>query len=93
MIASELPQRPGQKVASDLFEIKGQKYLLVVDYFSRYVEVANLTSTTAQTVINHLKSIFSRHGIPKRLISDNGPQYSSCEFTNFANRVWFHPCH
>ena len=35
-------------------------------------------------MINHLKAIFARHGIPETVISDNGPQYSSAEFAKFA---------
>ena len=35
-------------------------------------------------MINHLKAIFARHGIPDTVISDNGPQYSSAEFVKFA---------
>ena len=37
MLSSELPYYPWQKVRSDLFELKGVHYLLVVDYFSRFV--------------------------------------------------------
>jgi hypothetical protein len=47
-----------QKVASDLFELNGQMYLLVIDYFSRYFEIAKLFNTSSQSVINHLKSMF-----------------------------------
>ena len=36
-----------------------------------------------------MKSIFARHGIPQELISDNGPQYSSREFTDFAKEYGF----
>ena len=32
------------------------------------------------TVINSIKSIFARHGIPENVISDNGRQYTSDEF-------------
>ena len=58
MIASDLPLYPWQKVGADLFELKGTKYLLVIDYFSRYVEIAKLTSTYSGVVIGHLKTIF-----------------------------------
>ena len=75
---------PWKKVATDLFEKKGQKYLLLVDYYSQYIEVAKFTGTTSVTVINHLKSIFSHHRIPQTLISDNGSQYSAKDFVNFA---------
>ena len=40
-------------------------------------------------VINHLKSIFARHGIPNEVISDNGPQYSSQLFKQFAQNYNF----
>ena len=73
-----------EKVGSDLFALKGANYFIVVDYFSRYPEVVQLKSTTSQSIITSLKSIFSRHGIPEILVSDNGPQYSSHEFAEFA---------
>ena len=75
MMFSEFPNRPWEKVASDLFEHNKQSYLLVMDYYSRYIEIARLHSTSSNAVINHLKSIFARHGIPQTFISDNGPQY------------------
>ena len=81
LLHSPLPSRPWQKVATDLFEWKKVDYVLVVDYYSRYIEVDKLTSTSATSVITHLKSIFSRHGIPETVISDNGLQYSFGEFS------------
>ena len=42
VIPSELPDRSWQKVAADLFELTGHPYLLVIDYFSRYIEVGKL---------------------------------------------------
>ena len=89
MIATKLPDYPWQKVASDLFEFKGKTYLLVVDYYSRYIEVSTLLSTTSQSTISSLKAIFSRHGIPEVLVTDNGPQYVSNEFLNFATSYDF----
>ena len=87
LITSPLPSRPWQKAAADLFELNKAhyNYLIVVDYFSRYPEVTKLTSTTSDKVINVLKSIFARHGIPSVLVTDNGPQFSSYEFKKFAS--------
>ena len=70
-----LPSHPWERVAADLFELKKTTYLLVVDYYSRFVEVQKLTSTTSTNVIAALKSIFSLHGIPLTFMSDNGPQF------------------
>lgn len=56
---------------------------------SRYPEIALLASTSADAVINHLKSIFARHGIPVTVVSDNGPQFSSSAFAEFAKAYGF----
>ena len=45
---------------------------LVVDYYSNYFKMAQLANTKSSTVIQHIKSMFARHGIPNVLISDNG---------------------
>ena len=89
LMSTPLPDYPWQKVASDLFYWKGEHYLVVVDYFSRYPEVIKLKSTTSSMVIEALKAIFSRHGIPEMFVSDNGPQYASGEFARFASRYNF----
>ena len=89
MIPSALPEYPWQKLGSDLFELQGEHYLLLVDYFSCYVDIVKLTSTSSSAVISAIKSVFSRHGIPEFLISDNGPQYVSKEFEEFAEKYNF----
>jgi transposase InsO family protein len=89
MMCSEFSNRPREKVASDLFEHNKQSYLFVVDYYSRYIEIAKLHSTSSNAVINHLKSIFARHGIPQTFISDNGPQYCGNAFREIAKSYGF----
>lgn len=77
LIPSELPERPWQKVGADLFTVNNSNYMLLVDYYSRFVEIAKLTLTRSEDVIVHLKSIFSRYGVPEIFYSDNEPQFSS----------------
>ena len=89
MVPSELPQLPWQKVGTDLFEWKNNNYLLIVDYYSRYIEIAKLTHATASEVIRHSKSIFARHGIPEVVFSDNGPQYSSEAYEDISKEYHF----
>lgn len=75
------------KLGCDLFEHNGKTYLLVVDYFSKYLEVALLSSGyNSLQVITSLKSIFARHGIPQHLISDNGPPFNWNEFKIFCSK-------
>ena len=90
MVSTPLPTRPWQKIASDLFHFQGKKYLLVVDYFSRFIEIALLSSSNASTVLMHMKSIFARHGCPETMVTDGGPPYSSKEFRQFAAKYGFH---
>ena len=71
--ATPLPDYSFQTVGTDLFELKSVHYLLTVDYFSRYPEVTKLASTTSSSIITALKAVFSRHGIPEVVRSDNGP--------------------
>ena len=85
MLSHEIPDRPWQVIATDLFAWNGEDYVVSVDYYSRYFEIERLYSTTSSAVIRKLKAMFSRNGIPEKVISDNGPQYSSQDFKNFAN--------
>lgn len=55
-----------------------------MDYFSEFPEITKLRDITSVNVIIALKSVFARHGIPDIVISDNGPQYASAEFKDFA---------
>ena len=71
MSPSELPELPWQKVGTDLFEWDKHMFVLIVDYYSRFIEIARLSG---ESVISKTKSIFARHGLPETVISDNGPQ-------------------
>lgn len=84
LIQHEIPNAPWTKVASDLFTLCGHDYVIVTDYFSKFVEIERLPDKSSSTVINKIKKIFSRHGIPKELFTDNGPEYSAACFKRFA---------
>ena len=77
LIPSVLPTLPWQKVARDLFKRKGATYLLIVDYFPKYIKISMFDNEISHEVIIRRKSIFARHGIQQQVIADNGPQYSS----------------
>jgi hypothetical protein len=93
----EIPDLPWQIVGTDIFQFQGQQYLLVTDFYSKYFEVELLRQSTASCVINNLKKIFARFGIPEKVVSDNGSQYSntrnvfgdSHEFKKFAKSWGF----
>lgn len=83
LMSHEICKFPWQKVGIDFLSFKGQTILIVEDYYSNYIEIANMSTISAKCLINALKPIFSRHGIPVELMSDNGPPYNSNEFKDF----------
>lgn len=71
-------------MSSDIFEWEGKHYVVLVDYYSKFIEVDVLTDQRSRTVIETLKAQFCRHGIPAVLRMDNGPQYAAEEFKSFC---------
>nr|GFB37334.1 reverse transcriptase domain-containing protein [Tanacetum cinerariifolium] len=66
---------------------KGNKYILVtVDYLSKWVEAKALPTNDARVVVKFLKSIFSRFGTPKAIISDRGTHFCNDQFAKFMSK-------
>ncbi len=87
----DIPSRPWETVGSDLFELDGEDYLLVTDYYSKSPFVRSIPPgrKTAEVIINLTSSIFSEQGIPDNLVSDNGRQYDCKEYREFAEEFEF----
>nr|GFA10250.1 reverse transcriptase domain-containing protein [Tanacetum cinerariifolium] len=61
---------------------KGNKYILVaVDYLSKWVEANALPTNDARVVVKFLKSLFSRFGTPKDIISNRGTHFCNDQFS------------
>ena len=89
MISEKPATRPWESISTDLFKWDGDDYLLIVDSYSHFIEIAKLSNTTSQTVVMHTKSILARHGIPRTVKSDNGPQYTAEEYKKFSKEWKF----
>ena len=80
---SEVPPHPWHTLGSDLFYFKRNDFLIVVDYFSKFLIVRKIPNSTSSAIIKELELIFSEFGRPFIFRSDNGPCYSSEEFKFF----------
>ena len=82
----EPTDRPYEKVGADLLVLARKDYLILVDYCSNFWEVDRLHDTKASTCIRKFKSHFARNGIPDIVVSDNGTQFTSDQFAEFAKK-------
>ena len=82
---SDVPPHAWHTLGTDLFYWNKIDYLVIGDYFSKYLIVRRLPNSSTHAVIKELGLIFTELGRPFVLRSDNGPCYSSREFRNFLN--------
>ena len=86
---TEMPELPWRTVHVDFYgPLPTSEYLLVVvDRYSRFPEVEIVHSTRASAVIPKLDKIFSVHGIPDVIISDNGPPFNGDEYVRYLQAL------
>jgi hypothetical protein len=85
-----IPDRPWEHIAEDIFYCLGHTWLICIDYYSEYFEIAKMENGThAEEVILQNKRWFCTHGIPDRLTSDNGPPFNSVLWKDFADSYGF----
>ena len=86
---TEMPELPWRTVHVDFYgPLPTSEYLLVVvDRYSRFPEAEIVHSTRAATVIPKLDKIFSVHGIPDVIISDNGPPFNGDEYARYLKAL------
>lgn len=81
-----ISSRPWERIGLDIFTFNNQSFLIAFDSFSNWLEVLPIKDKSAKSVILVLRRVFSTHGSPDCVISDNVP-FNSCEFKSFA-REW-----
>ena len=86
-MSTELPSCPWSEVGADIFIFKGQPYLILVDYYSRWIEALPVSSQSSVEVIYPMKKMLASLGTSKLLRSDNGWCFASQEFLDFS-REW-----
>lgn len=92
LMPSKLPSGPWQKVCLDLFKVHSKWYVVLIDYYSKFMEMDQVSDLKSATVVTFMKKSFSRQGIPEEVFSDGGPQFqkvSTSEFATFAKDFGF----
>ena len=74
---------PWQTINIDfLGPLPNSKYLLVaIDQYSRYTVTVSSASTNC--TISALEKIFSEHGLPQKIMSDNGPPFKNSQISTY----------
>lgn len=82
-----VPSKPWQSLASDLFEINGRQFLLTVDRYSKFPVVDELPMpASSHAVTQKMQMYMSLFGCPDEILTDNGPQYTGQTFQNFITK-------
>ena len=69
------------------FPVKeGVDFLVIVVVHSKWPEILPMKSTTANATVSAVRDVFARFGLPVNVVTDNGPQFTSAEFTEFLKR-------
>ena len=81
------PTRPWARLHVDFAgPMDGRMCLIVVDTHFKWLELLRMTTATALKMIQHLRTLFAKFGLPESLVSDNGPQFAAAEFELFCKQ-------
>ena len=61
-------------------------FLILIDAHSKWIEAFCTQKATSRVVIDALRPIFARFGIPETIVSDNGTPFVSEEFIHFLHQ-------
>nr|XP_039272254.1 uncharacterized protein K02A2.6-like [Styela clava] len=86
MQPQDVPSGPWQKVGMDYFELDNKPHIVMVDYYSNWIEIDPVSSMSVNTLITVCRKHFCRRGIPLIVMSDSGSQFKSSQFREFANK-------
>ena len=93
VVPVQLPDGPWEKLGLDIAgpfataPINERFLIVLVDYRSKWVEVAAVGDTRSGKVVAFLENVFSREGCPVEVVTDNGSQFVSQEFTSFLQEM------
>ncbi|XP_026752395.2 uncharacterized protein K02A2.6-like [Galleria mellonella] len=83
-----IPEEPWHRLHIDYAgPIYGHMWLIVIDAYSKWLEVMPMKSSTSKATIVKLDNIFATFGVPRYIVTDNGPQFTSDEFHDYCKKI------
>lgn len=83
----EIPDGPMERIHMDYAgPVRGLYLFIVIDAYSKWVEVFTTKFPSAIFTVKCLRYLFSRFGNPRKTVSDNGAQFSSSAFKQFLDQ-------
>ena len=90
----EFPQKPRCHLHIDhTGPFLGKYFFILIDTYSKWLEIYIVNSTSSEVTIQKLQQIFSTHGLPEQIVSDNGPAFTSHEFKDYMKQCGIHHIH
>lgn len=81
------PERPWSRLHIDYAgPFMGKMFLIIVDAYSKWMDVYPVHSANTLTTIEKLRQSFAIQGLPDMIVSDNGSCFTSTEFENFTKQ-------
>lgn len=83
LLPHSIPELPFSKLGIDIMDFKNKAYLVIYDYFSKWLDIRYVSNKSAKCVINVLIDVFCNFGIPSEIVADHVP-FDSRECRLFA---------
>ena len=82
----EWPSKPWSRLHLDFAgPYMGHMFLVIVDAHSKWMDVHLMSSITSSRTIEKLSQVFAVHGLPQKVVTDNGTSFTSTEFQEFMS--------
>lgn len=85
------PEGPNHRIHADFMgPIEGKMFMVIIDAFSKWIDIRHMSNITTESTIAYFRDYFASWGLSLKLVTDNGPAYTSSEFEQFMSENGIH---